>query len=171
MRRVLVTGGSGFIGSHVVDALRRAGIRPRVFDREPLRHHSPADVEAVSADLNDAKALDRALEGCEAVIHLAAAADVGIVAEHPRESEEVNSRGTIEVLEAARRAGGTRVVYGSTIWVYGASGDGLLDEDTSTRPASWRERCTAAPTRSSTACRRRSFASASPTGPAPVPRR
>ena len=129
MRRVLVTGGSGFIGSHVVDALLRAGIRPRVFDKEPLRHHSPGEVEAISAELSDARALDGALKGCEAVIHLAAAADVGIVAEHPREAEEANSRGTIEVLEAARRAGNVRVVYGSTIWVYGASGDGLLDED------------------------------------------
>jgi UDP-glucose 4-epimerase len=129
MRRVLVTGGSGFIGSHVVDALLRAGIRPRVFDRAPLQHHSGPEVESVTADLTDAAALDRALDGCEAVIHLAAAADVGIVAENPREAEEVNSRGTMEVLEAARRAGGVRVVYGSTIWVYGASGDGLLDED------------------------------------------
>jgi UDP-glucose 4-epimerase len=129
VRRVLVTGGSGFIGSHVVDALLRAGIRPRVFDKAPLRHHSPDQVEAVCADLSDPEALDRALRGCEAVIHLAAAADVGIVAEQPREAEEMNSRGTIEVLEAARRAGGVRVVYGSTIWVYGASGDGLLDED------------------------------------------
>ena len=129
MRRVLVTGGSGFIGSHVVDALLRAGIRPRVFDKAPLRHHSPGEVEAVSADLSDASALDRALKGCEAIIHLAAAADVGIVAEHPREAEQANSRGTIEVLEAARRAGNVRVVYGSTIWVYGASGEGLLDED------------------------------------------
>jgi UDP-glucose 4-epimerase len=129
LRRVLVTGGSGFIGSHVVDALRSAGIEPRIYDLAPPRHHRPAEVDSVAGDLGDAKRLDRALEGCEAVIHLAAAADVGIVAEHPAEAEEANSRGTLQVLEAARRAGGLRVVYGSTIWVYGASGEGTLDED------------------------------------------
>ena len=68
------------------------------------------------------------MEDCDAVVHLAAYADVGIVAKEPVEAEECNSRGTLAVLEAAR-ATGTRVVYGSTIWVYGASGDGLIDED------------------------------------------
>ena len=68
------------------------------------------------------------MEDCEAVVHLAAYADVGIVAKEPVEAEACNSRGTLAVLEAAR-ATGTRVVYGSTIWVYGASGDGLIDED------------------------------------------
>jgi UDP-glucose 4-epimerase len=62
------------------------------------------------------------------VVHLAAYADVGIVAKEPVNAEECNSRGTLAVLEAAR-ATGTRVIYGSTIWVYGASGDGLIDED------------------------------------------
>ncbi len=68
------------------------------------------------------------MEDCDAVVHLAAYADVGIVAKEPVEAEACNSRGTLAVLEAAR-ATGTRVVYGSTIWVYGASGDGLIDED------------------------------------------
>jgi UDP-glucose 4-epimerase len=68
------------------------------------------------------------MEDCEAVVHLAAYADVGIVAKEPVQAEECNSRGTLAVLEAAK-ATGTRVIYGSTIWVYGASGDGLIDED------------------------------------------
>src|SRR5262249_57554448 len=63
----------------------------------------------------------------EAVVHLAAYADVGIVAQEPVEAEECNARGTLAVLEAAR-ATDTRVVYGSTIWVYGGSGDGVVDE-------------------------------------------
>ena len=128
MSRVLVTGGSGFIGSHVVDKLADAGYEPRIYDLQPSPHHEPGSVDTVVSDLFDHDALCAAMEDCEAVVHLAAYADVGIVAKEPVEAEECNSRGTLAVLEAARETG-TRVVYGSTIWVYGASGDGLIDED------------------------------------------
>jgi UDP-glucose 4-epimerase len=126
--RVLVTGGSGFIGSHVVDKLAGAGHEPRIYDLEPSTHHEPGAVDTVVGDLFDHRGLCAAMEDCEAVVHLAAYADVGIVAKEPVEAEECNSRGTLAALEAAR-ATGTRVIYGSTIWVYGASGDGLIDED------------------------------------------
>ena len=128
MSRVLVTGGSGFIGSHVVDKLADAGYEPRIYDLQPSPHHEPGLVDTVVGDLFDHDTLCAAMEDCEAVIHLAAYADVGIVAKEPVEAEECNSRGTLAVLEAAR-ATDTRVIYGSTIWVYGASGDGLIDED------------------------------------------
>jgi UDP-glucose 4-epimerase len=128
--RVLVTGGSGFIGSHVVDKLRGAGHEPVVFDLRPSPHHSSDEIETVLGDLLDAGALKEAMTGCDAVIHLAAAADVGIVAEQPEESERVNTRGTLMVLEAARASGIGRVIYGSTIWAYGDSGNGTIDEDT-----------------------------------------
>ncbi len=128
MSRVLVTGGSGFIGSHVVDKLADAGFEPRIYDLRPSPHHEPGSVDTVVGDLFDGEALRAAMEGCVAVVHLAAYADVGIVAEQPVDAEECNSRGTLAVLEAARAAG-TRVVYGSTIWVYGASGEGVIDED------------------------------------------
>jgi UDP-glucose 4-epimerase len=128
MTRVLVTGGSGFIGSHVVDKLSDAGFEPRIYDLRPSPHHEPGSVDTVIGDLFDGQALSEAMEDCDAVVHLAAYADVGIVAEQPVDAEECNSRGTMAVLEAAR-ATGTRVVYGSTIWVYGASGDGKIDED------------------------------------------
>jgi UDP-glucose 4-epimerase len=128
MTRVLVTGGSGFIGSHVVDKLYDAGYQPRIYDLQESPHHEPGSVDTVVGDLFDHETLCAAMEDCEAVVHLAAYADVGIVAKEPVEAEECNSRGTLAVLEAAK-ATDTRVVYGSTIWVYGASGDGLIDED------------------------------------------
>src|SRR3954470_5471331 len=128
MTRVLVTGGSGFIGSHVVDKLADAGYEPRIYDLRESPHHEPGSVDTVVGDLFDHDSLCAAMEDAEAVVHLAAYADVGIVAKEPVEAEECNSRGTLAVLEAAR-ATGTRVIYGSTIWVYGASGDGLIDED------------------------------------------
>jgi UDP-glucose 4-epimerase len=128
MSRVMVTGGSGFIGSHVVDKLADAGHEPRIYDLQESPHHEPGSVDTVVGDLFDHEALCAAMEDCEAVVHLAAYADVGIVVKEPVEAEECNSRGTLAVLEAAR-ATGTRMIYGSTIWVYGASGDGLIDED------------------------------------------
>ncbi len=126
--KILVTGGSGFIGSHVVDKLADAGFEPRIYDLRPSPHHEPDSVDTVVGDLLDADALRSAMEDCDAVVHLAAYADVGVVAEQPVSAEECNSRGTLAVLEAAR-ATGTRVIYGSTIWVYGASGDGVIDEE------------------------------------------
>jgi UDP-glucose 4-epimerase len=125
--RILVTGGAGFIGSHVVDRLLAAGIAPRIFDVRPSAHHG-AEVDAVVGDLLDREALQKAMAGCDAVVHLAAAADVDEVARRPAEAEAVNARGTLNVLEAARGAGVARVVYASTIWVYG-SATGLVDED------------------------------------------
>jgi UDP-glucose 4-epimerase len=126
--RVLVTGGSGFIGSHVVDKLADAGHEPVIYDLRKSPHHDGGSVETVIGDLFDAERLRSAMEDCEAVVHLAAYADVGIVAEQPVDAEACNSRGTLAVLEAAR-ATDAHVVYGSTIWVYGASGNGVIDEE------------------------------------------
>src|SRR5262249_29684629 len=113
---VLVTGGSGVIGSHVVDSLIAAGHAPRVYDLRPSPYHP--DVPAVVADLDDIDRLSEALDGCDAVLHLAASADVNEVLADPVEAERRNARGTLHLLEAARRAGVGRVVYASTIWVY-----------------------------------------------------
>jgi UDP-glucose 4-epimerase len=126
--RVLVTGGAGFIGSHVVDRLLAAGMAPRIFDVRQSAHHATDQVDTVLGDLLDRDALQRAMKGCDAVVHLAAAADVDDVALRPAEAEAVNARGTLNVLEAARGAGVSRVVYASTIWVYG-SATGSVDED------------------------------------------
>jgi UDP-glucose 4-epimerase len=128
VKRILVTGGSGFIGSHVVDALERRGFAPRIYDLRRSPHHAEGSVDTVIGDLNDVEELTRAAQGCEAIVHLAAHADVGEVAEDPEGAERTNSRGTLAVLQAARSTG-VRVIYGSTIWVYGESGEGVLDEE------------------------------------------
>jgi UDP-glucose 4-epimerase len=133
MSRVLVTGGAGFIGSHVVDALQRDGHEPVIFDLRVSPWHD-SEVRCVVGDLTDTDALTAALDGCDAVAHLAASADVDIVTECPLDAEHTNTRGTLCVLEAARRAGVARVLYASTIWVYSDVGLPTVDEDTPLRP-------------------------------------
>jgi UDP-glucose 4-epimerase len=129
--RVLVTGGSGFIGSHVVDALLDAGHEPRIFDHARSRHHDPAEVDTRRGELLDLDELTAAVEGCDAVLHLAAMADVGEEAVDPVHAERVNAHGTLNVLQAARTAEVGRVVYASTIWVYGNGlPGGVMDADT-----------------------------------------
>ena len=125
---VLVTGASGFIGSHVVDALERRGYHARNFDLRPSPHHD--DLETFIGDATDVDALKAAMDGCAAVIHLAAMADVGHVQSDPAGAERLNARATAAVLEAARARGLDRVVYGSTIWVYSDCEPERVDEDT-----------------------------------------
>ncbi len=128
--RVLVTGGSGFIGSHVVDKLKARGYEPVIYDLRPSPWHPPGTVDTVLGSITDREALERALHSCDAVAHLAAVADVNDVHAEPEDAERVNARGTVAVLEAARRAGVKRLVYASTIWVYSDCVDENVDEDT-----------------------------------------
>jgi UDP-glucose 4-epimerase len=128
--RVLVTGGSGFIGSHVVDKLRARGHEPVIYDLRPSPWHEPGTADTVLGSITDREALERALHSCDAVAHLAAMADVNDVHAEPEDAERVNARGTVAVLEAARRAGVKRIVYASTIWVYSDCESEAVDEDT-----------------------------------------
>jgi UDP-glucose 4-epimerase len=128
--RVLVTGGGGFIGSHVVDRLMEDGHTPRIFDLSASPYHSPLEVETFTGSITDPANLDLAMRDCDAVIHLAAVADVAHVHADPVLAEEVNTRGTLNVLEAACRAEVGRVVYGSTTWVYSDCIEQAVDEET-----------------------------------------
>lgn len=126
--RALVTGGSGFIGSHVVDVLRRKGVQVRVFDMVMPTFRQ--DIEYYQGSLLDPEAVRMAMNGVACVFHLAAVADVNDVHKDPQRSEAINVRGTVNVLEAARWTGARRVVYGSTIWVYSDVADEQVTEET-----------------------------------------
>lgn len=128
--RCLITGGAGFIGSHIVDKLLDRGIDVRVYDL--CQPYSQDKVEYFHASLLDMEKLRMAMKGIDVVFHLGAVADVKDVFEEPHYSENINVRGTINVLEAARRSGVKRIIYGSTIWVYSdtKSTSGVVDEDT-----------------------------------------
>jgi UDP-glucose 4-epimerase len=133
MSRVLVTGGAGFIGSFVVDQLRSAGHEAVIFDVRRSPHHARGEVPTVIGDVLDYASVREAARGCDAIAHLAAAADVGEVAKDPESAERLNSRGTFNVLEAAREEGVGRVIYASTIWVY-SEAEGHVNEDVPLHP-------------------------------------
>lgn len=119
--KILVTGGSGFLGSHVADALSAAGHQVVVFDLGPSPWLRPGQTMAVGSVL-DGDAVRRAAGGCDAVYHFAAIADINEALDKPRETIEVNVMGTLNVLEAAREAGARRVVFASSIYVYSNQG-------------------------------------------------
>ncbi|GAB7186803.1 nucleoside-diphosphate-sugar epimerase [Kitasatospora sp. Ki12] len=117
--RIAVTGGCGFIGSHVVDHLIAAGHDVLAVDTTD-KYLNP-DAEHARIDILDLKALTSALAGSEVVYHLAAMADVEQVSADPVSAVRTNIDGTEAVLEAARRSGLSRTVLASTVWVYGAA--------------------------------------------------
>lgn len=114
--RALVTGGAGFIGSHVVDKLKDKGIEVRVYDTVIPTYRK--DIEFYQGSILDMTAVGFAMSDIDVVFHLAAVADVKDVYQEPHYSESVNVRGTANVLEAARKGKIKRVIYGSTTWVY-----------------------------------------------------
>ncbi len=127
--KVLVTGGSGFIGSHVVDKLRDKGVSVRVFDMVLPVYRD--DIEFYQGSLLDLDEMRMAVSGVDAIFHLGAIADVKDVFRQPHYSEAINVRGTINVLEAARWNGSIkRVIYGSTTWVYSEANEQSVDENT-----------------------------------------
>ncbi|MBI2871170.1 MAG: NAD-dependent epimerase/dehydratase family protein [Candidatus Omnitrophica bacterium] len=124
VRKILVTGGAGFIGSHVVESLVRAGWEVTVYDdlssgrREYLKqvaHH----VRMVEGDVLDTSRLRRVLRGHEIVSHQAAQLEIFRALEEPQFDLKTNTLGTLSVLEAARAAGVKRVVNASSACVYG----------------------------------------------------
>lgn len=131
--RVAVTGASGFIGSHVVDAMRGEGHAVVAIDRGRRPHRD--DVTFADVDVLDLDAMAGATEGCEALFHLAAVANVNDAFERPLDCVRLNVEGTAVALEAARRSGVNRFVLASTVWVYGAAPGDEVDEASLFSPA------------------------------------
>jgi UDP-glucose 4-epimerase len=124
MATFLVTGGAGFIGSHIVEALVRRGDSVRVLDnlstgrRENLAHLVDR-VELLVGDLCDEQAVGRAVQSVECIFHEAALASVPRSVERPLDSHAACATGTVQLLDAARRAGVRRVVYAASSSAYG----------------------------------------------------
>jgi UDP-glucose 4-epimerase len=119
MAKVLVTGGSGFIGSHVVDALIAAGHEVTILDfhRQPHRN----DVRYEDVDLLDFASVLEAAKGMEHIFHIAAVSNVNYAYKYPVYCTDLNVKGTVNVLEAARVQRVQRVYFASTVWVYNGS--------------------------------------------------
>lgn len=126
MGKILVTGAAGFIGSHIVDRLLSEGHSVIGYDnfstgqREFLAEAAKnPKFELVEGDVLDPQTLKKAAQGCEAIFHLAANADVRFGLNHPNKDLEQNTFATFQVLEAMRANGIKRIVFSSTGSVYG----------------------------------------------------
>ena len=117
----LVTGGAGFIGSHLVQELVRRGEHVRVADNlsSGLRENVPAGVEFVEGDLADPEVARQAVAGCSIVLHQAARPSVPRSVQDPAGSHRANVTATVELLVAAREAGAKRLVFAGSSSVYG----------------------------------------------------
>ena len=123
-RLALVTGGAGFIGSHIVDGLLAEGWDVRILDdfssgREDNVAHVLSRVELLKGDIRDAELVARAVDGVEVVFHQAAVPSVPRSVAEPVRTNDVNVNGTLLVLEQARQAGVRRVVYAASSSAYG----------------------------------------------------
>jgi dihydroflavonol-4-reductase len=128
VKPTLITGATGFVGWHVARKLLERGHRVRALARDPARLRELDGVEPVRGDLRDMESLERAVEGCGVVFHVAA--EYRLWTREPEEMFRSNVDGTRNLLEAARRAGVERVVYTSTVGCIGVPANGLGDEQT-----------------------------------------
>ena len=119
--KFLVTGGSGFLGSHVADALSDEGHDVVIFDSKASKYLRD-DQEMVVGSILDPDALANAMESVDVVYHFAAIADIDQAIHSPLETIEVNVMGTLHILEAAVAVGVKRFIFASSIYVYSQQG-------------------------------------------------
>ena len=137
---VLITGGAGFIGSHLADGLLAKGHSVRILDDLSTGKPSnlPLDnplIELIEGDIADAALVAQVMQGCSAVAHLAAVASVQASVEDPVRTHQSNFIGTLNVCEAMRQSGVKRVLFASSAAIYGNNGEGeSIDEDTAKAP-------------------------------------
>ena len=118
---VIVFGGSGFLGSHVADALSDAGNRVRIYDLMSSSHIKPTQ-EMIIGDIMDTVRVNEAIEGMDVVYNFAGIADIDEASCKPIETVKYNILGNTILLEAAVRVGVKRFVFASTVYVYSDSG-------------------------------------------------
>lgn len=137
-RRVCVTGGCGFIGSHVAEALVALGADVTILDdlSEGDPNNAPSSARLVRGSILDREALRDAFAGAELVFHLAALVSVPRSVEEPRRFHDVNATGTVNVLESAQRAGVRRVIYSASSSAYGESPEMPKTENITQQPLS-----------------------------------
>jgi len=141
VRNYLVTGGAGFIGSHLVKALLEQGGRVRVLDnfstgkQENLQGMN-GQLEVIEGDVRDPAIVTEAVRGTEVIFHEAAYVSVPLSMQEPQACFDVNLTGTSILLNEARKAGARRVVIASSAAVYGESTELPLVEDTQLKPLS-----------------------------------
>ena len=141
-RPVLVTGGAGYIGSVTVGRLLAEGRAVRVLDTMMFgdgalaAHRDSPLLDVQAGDVRDPEAVARALDGADAVLHLAGLVGDPACALDPALTRAVNVDSTVTLAEAAKQAGVRRVVFASTCSVYGAAGEDWLDETSPTGPVS-----------------------------------
>lgn len=124
--KVLVTGGSGFIGSNLVDKLLLKGHRVSIFDVAEPKY--PSDADFIKGDIMSLEQIKQASSGKDFIYHLAAEADVNRMFKAPIYSTQLNTIGTLNILEAARINKCKRIFFASTEWVYGSCEDETVDE-------------------------------------------
>lgn len=120
-KKVLITGGSGFLGSHTANALTRAGYEVAIFDQSPSPYRMP-EQEMIIGDIADTAALVNALKGRDYLYHFAGIADIEEADAKPAEAAQFNVMGTINALESAKEAKIKRFVFSSTVYVYSNAG-------------------------------------------------
>jgi UDP-glucose 4-epimerase len=120
-KRVVVIGGSGFLGSHVADALSKAGYAVRIFDRMASKWQRE-DQEMIVGDIMDIDLLNQAISGCYAVYNFAAISDLDEALNKPIETVKINILGNVQILEACRVNNIHRYVYASTVYVNSREG-------------------------------------------------
>jgi len=139
--KYLVTGGAGFIGSHIVEVLTRQGQHVRVLDNLSTGNRANIEpfsemVEFIEGDLRDAASVRRATEGIEVIFHEGALASVSRSVEDPKSTHDVCATGTLNVLEAARAGRVRRVVYAASSSAYGDAFEPPNREDQTPNPLS-----------------------------------
>ena len=127
MKKILITGGSGFIGNHVAQVLLKQGLEVKIYDLKPS---SLSKVESVQGDILDEVQLEQAAHGCDAIVHLAAQISIPRSIENPEETYNINVTGTQNVIACAEKMGIRRVLLASSAAVYGDATAIPLKEET-----------------------------------------